>query len=289
MNQDSQMASIVACIDPSPYAAAVCDYAVWATQQLQAPLVLLHVLDKAQHTHTPDLSGSIGLGSQEMLLQQLVELDEKHSKLALERGNEMLDIATIRAEQRGLTQINKVLRHGSLLDTLKQSLPQIRLVVLGKRGYSSAQEHGHLGLHVEQVIRSIEVPILLTQQAYKAPQRIMLAYDGSSTAEQSLERLALSPLCRGLPVHLVFASGRAETGLEQLTQAAERLIAAGFNTKTAIVEGDPAQVLNQYQQEHHIDLLVMGAYGHSRLRQFFLGSTTTAMLSHAKCSLLILR
>ncbi|WP_372628034.1 universal stress protein, partial [Arsukibacterium sp.] len=45
----------------------------------------------------------------------------------------------------------------------------------------------------------------------------------------------------------------------------------------------------QYQQEHHIDLMVMGAYGHSRIRQFIVGSTTTAMISKAKCSLLILR
>ncbi|WP_423187252.1 universal stress protein [Alishewanella sp. d11] len=289
MTQDITAASVVACIDASPYAQAVADYAVWAAQQLLAPLALLHAIDKAQHTHTPDLSGSIGLGSQELLLQQLAELDEKHSKLALERGREMLDSAQARAAQRGLTDINEVLRHGSLLDTLKQWLPEIRLVVLGKRGYSSAQEHGQLGLHVEQVIRSIDVPILLTQQAYKAPQRIMLAYDGSATAQKSLERLAASPLCRGLPVHIVFASDKAEASAEQLVAAAALLSQAGFETKTAIVAGEPAAVLHQYQQEHHIDLLVMGAYGHSRLRQFFLGSTTTAMLSQAKCSLLILR
>jgi nucleotide-binding universal stress UspA family protein len=34
---------------------------------------------------------------------------------------------------------------------------------------------------------------------------------------------------------------------------------------------------------------VMGAYGHSRIRQFILGSTTTAMLSKARCSMLVLR
>ena len=48
-------------------------------------------------------------------------------------------------------------------------------------------------------------------------------------------------------------------------------------------------VLHQYQQEHVIDLLVMGAYGHSRIRQFIVGSTTSAMICNAKCALLILR
>ncbi|MCC5452485.1 universal stress protein [Rheinheimera sp. UJ51] len=278
---------VIACIDPSPYAEAVCDYAVWAAKQLQAPLTMLHAIDKAQHTQTPDLSGSIGLGSQEVLLQQLAELDEKHSKLALERGRLMLDAAKARAEQAGVASVDERLRHGSLVESLKATEDDTRLVVMGKRGLSSADAHGQLGLHVEQVIRSLHRPILLTQQHFKTPQRIMLAFDGSATAQKSLDMLAASPLCKGLPVHLVFA-GMPEQA-PALDEAAILLQQAGFETKTAVVAGDPEEVLHQYQQEHHIDLLIMGAYGHSRIRQFIVGSTTTAMLSKAKCSLLILR
>ena len=278
---------VIACIDPSPYAEAVCDYAVWGAKQLQAPLTMLHAIDKAQHTQTPDLSGSIGLGSQEVLLQQLAELDEKHSKLALERGRLMLDAAKARAEQAGVASVDERLRHGSLVESLKATEDDTRLVVMGKRGLSSADAHGQLGLHVEQVIRSLQRPILLTQQYFKTPQRIMLAFDGSATAQKSLDMLAASPLCKGLPVHLVFA-GMPEQA-PALDEAAILLQQAGFETKTALVAGDPEEVLHQYQQEHHIDLLIMGAYGHSRIRQFIVGSTTTAMLSKAKCSLLILR
>ncbi|NPZ02087.1 universal stress protein, partial [Pseudomonas aeruginosa] len=44
-----------------------------------------------------------------------------------------------------------------------------------------------------------------------------------------------------------------------------------------------------YQKEHGIDLLVMGAYGHSRIRQFLVGSTTTSMLRTTISPLLLLR
>ncbi|MDP5776249.1 universal stress protein, partial [Pseudomonas aeruginosa] len=44
-----------------------------------------------------------------------------------------------------------------------------------------------------------------------------------------------------------------------------------------------------YQNEHAIDLLVMGAYGHSRIRQFLVGSTTTSMLRSTTSPLLLLR
>lgn len=280
---------VMACIDASPYAEAVCDYAVWAARRLAVPMAVIHVLDKAQHTHTPDLSGSIGLGSQEVLLQQLAELDEKHGKLAMERGRLMLDAAKSRAEQAGVDGVDERLRHGTLVETLVELEEETRLLVLGKRGFSSADAHGHMGLHVEQVIRSLHKPILLTQQSYKEPQRIMLAYDGSATALKGLEMLAASPLGKGLPVHLVMAGANIEAAQQQMETAAHILRNAGFETKVAIVGGEPDDVLNQYQQEHHIDLMVMGAYGHSRIRQFIVGSTTTAMISKAKCSLLILR
>jgi nucleotide-binding universal stress UspA family protein len=280
---------VMAAIDASPYAEAVCDYAVWAARRLAVPMAVIHVLDKAQHTHTPDLSGSIGLGSQEVLLQQLAELDEKHGKLAMERGRLILDAAKNRAEQAGVNGVDERLRHGTLVETLVELQDETRLLVMGKRGFSSADAHGHMGLHVEQVIRNLHKPILLTQQRYQEPQRIMLAYDGSATALKGLEMLAASPLCKGLPVHMVMAGANVEAAQQQVETAADILRNAGFDPKVVIVAGEPDEVLNQYQQEHHIDLMVMGAYGHSRIRQFIVGSTTTAMISKAKCSLLILR
>ncbi|CAD5379127.1 hypothetical protein OF001_U400018 [Pseudomonas sp. OF001] len=40
------MTHVMACIDGSPSAAAVCDYAAWASQRLTAPLTFLHVIDR---------------------------------------------------------------------------------------------------------------------------------------------------------------------------------------------------------------------------------------------------
>ncbi|HBA3786190.1 TPA: universal stress protein, partial [Escherichia coli] len=44
-----------------------------------------------------------------------------------------------------------------------------------------------------------------------------------------------------------------------------------------------------YAEENAVDLIVMGAYGHSRLRQFFIGSHTSEMLQKKQQPLLILR
>ena len=106
------MNQIMACIDGSAQAAAVCDCAAWASLQLDAPLTLLHVLDQQQYPAAGNLSGIIGLGSREYLLEELAALDEKRSKLALEEGRMMLDSARQRVITAGIAQPDVRQRHG---------------------------------------------------------------------------------------------------------------------------------------------------------------------------------
>src|SRR5690554_1184105 len=79
MNQkgEANMLRIVACIDGSRAAPAVCDYAAWASRHMETPLMLLHVLDEGRYPAEPDLAGSIGLGSREHLLDELADLDRR--------------------------------------------------------------------------------------------------------------------------------------------------------------------------------------------------------------------
>ncbi|MFX8930046.1 universal stress protein, partial [Acinetobacter baumannii] len=44
-----------------------------------------------------------------------------------------------------------------------------------------------------------------------------------------------------------------------------------------------------YAEQHQIDLIVVGAYGHSKIRQFFIGSTTTKVITSANKPVLLLR
>jgi nucleotide-binding universal stress UspA family protein len=52
--------------------------------------------------------------------------------------------------------------------------------------------------------------------------------------------------------------------------------------------GKPAgHVLESYALSHRADLLVMGAYGHSRLREFVLGGATKSLLSRPPLPILL--
>ncbi|NEX14929.1 MAG: universal stress protein UspA, partial [Prosthecochloris sp.] len=123
------MTKVIACIDGSPVAPAVCDAASWASLSLEAPLTLLHVLDRSEYPVKGDLSGNIGLGSREHLLDELVSLDEQRGRLALEHGKHMLEAAKIRAEEHGAKDLSKLQRHGNLLETLQELESDTRLLV----------------------------------------------------------------------------------------------------------------------------------------------------------------
>ncbi len=283
------MNNVMACIDGSPQASAVCDCAAWASRQLDAPLTLLHVLDQQQYPATGNLSGIIGLGSREYLLEELAALDEKRSKLALEEGRMMLDAAKHRVVGAGVAQPEVRQRHGDLVESLRDLESDIRLLVIGKQGEDSGTDLQLIGSQLESVIRTLHRPILVTPASFSVPTSVMLAFDGSATTRKGVEMLASSPLFKGIPIHLVMVGDDTGDSRTLLESARDALVAAGFEVHIAIRAGEVEPTLHAYQAEHNIGLLVMGAYGHSRIRQFLVGSTTTSMIRSATTPLLLLR
>ncbi|HSX85591.1 MAG TPA: universal stress protein, partial [Cellvibrio sp.] len=186
--------NVIACIDDSCYAQAVCDYAAWSAQRMNAPLSLLHALDEPHGEGRKNLSGSIGFGAQEALLQELALLDEKRAKVAMEQGKHLLAAARERILALGLQNIETRQRHGDLLSTLKDIEEEIRMLVIGKRGADTEFAHGHIGSHVENVIRALHKPILIAQQTFIPPKNFMLAFDGSATTRKGVDMIAASPL-----------------------------------------------------------------------------------------------
>jgi nucleotide-binding universal stress UspA family protein len=284
------MTHVIACIDGSGITLAVCDYAAWASRRLDAPLNFLHVLGRSEYPVPADLSGNIGLGSREHLLQELAELDEKRSKLALEQGRLMLDAARARAVTAGVASpVTSRQRHGELVDTLLELQSDIRLLVMGRQGGQGDNLGEHVGSHLENVVRTLHRPILVIPSDYVEPQRILIAFDGSATTCKAVEMVAASPLFRGLPCHVVTVGTERDETRGQMEWARQTLATAGLDVTAAILPGDIEAVLCAYRQKHAIDLVVMGAYGHSKIREFLVGSTTTRMIRHTRVPLLLLR
>jgi nucleotide-binding universal stress UspA family protein len=283
------MTQVIACIDGSSITPAVCDYAAWASRKMDAPLEFLHVLGRSEYPIPADLSGNLGLGSREHLLQELAELDEKRSRVALEQGRLMLDAARARAVEDGVPNPTSRQRHGELVDTLIEFEHDVRLLVMGRQGEHGDSAGEHIGSHLENVVRTLHRPILVIPSDYTEPQRILIAFDGSATTRKAVEMVASSLLFRGLPCHLVMVGADKAEAREQLGWAQATLERAGFQVIAGIRSGHVEEVLCAYRTEHAIDLIVMGAYGHSKIREFLVGSTTTKLIRQSRVPLLLLR
>lgn len=291
------MDKVVACIDDTPDGGSVCAHAAWAARRLGAPLVLLHVLDlPVAPAPADDLTAPLGLGldAQQLLLGEVAVVDEQRAQRAREQGRLLLETACRQATQAGATPWELRQRHGALADTLAELEAEARLFVLGPGRHhleDSPAGRLHLDHGLERVLRAVQRPVLVGARRFEPPGRFMIAFDGSPGGRAMVECVATSPLLRGLPAHLVTADGNGDAGATPaaLQAAADRLAGAGFELQVARVPGEAQAALAAYQREHAIPLLVMGAYGHSRLRQLLLGSTTSTLLRSSAAAVLVLR
>ncbi|CDS54582.1 Universal stress protein UspA and related nucleotide-binding proteins [Polaromonas sp. CG9_12] len=284
------MNKVYACIDGLANSTAVIDWAAWSAQRLEAPLEMLHVLERTDRPLLTDYSGAIGLGAQDALLFELSALDAQRGKLAQEAGRQLLADARLRATAAGVVRLDVRLRHGELLDTVLEMEPDARLFVLGEHHHASGAVKIHLDHHVERVIRSVKRPVLVsTGAAFEEPKRFVIAFDGSPTSRTTVETVAHSPMLKGLPVIVAMAGEDTAQAQRQLEEAWQSLVTAGFEASRALLPGEPEDVLPGFVKAQGASLLVMGAYGHSRIRQLLVGSTTTTLLRLSEVPVLILR
>ena len=290
---------VFAALDLSTYAPSVAAYAAWAAARLGAGLEFLHAIDRAEApayadlsggSTQADLSGNLALGAQESLLAELVALDEQRGKLAQAHGRALLERLRDEAEAAHGVRAQVRQRHGALLETLQAMEPEMRMLAIGKRGEHADLAKGHLGGNLERVLRAVHRPMLVASRAFTAPTRFLIAFDGSATTRRCVEMVAASPLLRGLECDVLMAAGAADAARrDAMAWADTTLTAAGFAPRAQIVEGAADVAIARHVERERIDLLVMGAYGHSRIRSMILGSTTTQLLRTCPVPVLLLR
>ncbi|MFW6380184.1 MAG: universal stress protein [Halorhodospira sp.] len=283
------MSKVMASVDGSRSSPSVCDHAVWAAHRLQAPLTFLHAFRNPHGERERDLSGNLTFGARESLLDEMVELEEQRGKLARERARAILEDAMDRAREQGIENPGRLLRNGEVTDVLTGAQEEMRLLVLGKQGEDGDAEAQHIGSHLESTIRRVQKPILVAPLAFQEPERFLIAYDGSPAAQKVVDRITESPLLHGLEAHLLLVDADTAVNRERLLAPRQQLEGAGYTVYAEVRPGGIDDTVCTYRKEQDIHLMAMGAYGHSRLRRFFVGSTTTHMIMHSSTPLLILR
>ena len=281
---------VLACIDGSAVTGSVCDYAAWYASKLDISVALLHVSDVAASVRR-DLSGAIGINSRQSLLDELSELDEQRAQVVNSYSNALVQDAKSHI-QSGFKDINVCIyqRRGKLLPAIEYFQAKNRAIVMGRRGEDHKNSRINIGSQIETVARASNIPVLICSEKFKEPQSYIVAFDGSKTAMNAIQMLAKSNLLKGLQGHIVMVGHDNEASRKSLEDATAQLTTAGFNVDAhQLSELDAVDGLLGFQLDNNIDIIVVGAYGRSKLQHLFLGSTTTEIIASTLSPVLLVR
>lgn len=284
------MEKLIAFVDGSAYSQSVCDHAAWVAGRTGAAVELHHVLGRREGgSERANLSGNITLGARTALLEELTDLDAQRAKLSQKIGRAILDDARARLAEGGVEDVSVRLRSGDIIDTVTETESGAGLIVIGKRGEAADFAKLHLGSNLERVVRSSNKPVLVAARAFRPIERFMIAFDGGTSCMKAVDHVSRSPLFAGLTCRLLMVGADNAENRKALDDARAMLEAGSYAGEADILPGQPETVISDAVEREGIDLLVMGAYGHSRIRSLIIGSTTTEMVRSCKIPVILYR
>ncbi|MHC5307731.1 universal stress protein [Bartonella sp. LJL80] len=282
---------VLALIDSSIYGKTVCELAVWAAKAMDAPVCLLHVLDKSedQIVLPEDAEAGINVAMRSELIKELKDIDLAKARLAQKLGQMILDEAKGYMERHGVVEVETRLRHDTLLDALDVYAAKSSIIIMGKRGEDTSADVKRLGTNFESVVRSSEKPILVASQILRPIRRVMIAFDGGLLIQRAIDYICGHHLFSDATCIVAMAGRVSKETQGSFERSIAKLRSAGFDVLSYTTDKNPEQMLQEEVVDQNIDMLVMGAFSHSKLRKLFFGSVSQSIILKAKVPVLVMR
>ncbi len=117
-------------------------------------------------------------------------------------------------------------------------------------------------------------------------------------AKAGVDKLTLLEVVPSIRESIVTESGRVISPAEQIATCegrgqeylethAQALRQRGYTVKIATDVGPPAEAIVDHARIHRVDMIVMCTHGHSGLTRMLRGSVAHAVLTHARCPVLL--
>lgn len=287
----NEKTGVLAFINGVPPSNHVLDYSTWAAKKMRKTLKVIHNLDQQYMTSESDLSGTLTIGTKESLMEEIVELEHQENKLLQRKANLILENTSIVAKKNGVLNVETLLKKGRLVDTALELESETAVAVIGKYGqrHLNKSTENTVGHRVESLVRALKKPVLVVDKEFTEPKEILFAYDGSEPSRNALNLLETEGLFRNCRIHIVYVGEESDTSAVFLEEALKTLEHKKFSCTVTRMDGEPVQKLIEFSEEKNMDMIIMGAFSHSWLRDLIIGSFTSEMLHKATKPLLLVR
>jgi len=176
---------------------------------------------------------------------------------------------------------------GSPVDVICEKMHLVDLLVIGLRGEFAKWRQKLVGATLYAVVREWEKPILVTKQKHQKFTTILFAYDGSHKANKALQMAGFWAATLKLPLKVLSVHVKESLRNRVLQEAGAYLKPFGIDVELIGVAGNPEKQIARFSDEKQCDLIIMGAFGHSRIREAILGSTTEQVMRNPKIPVLL--
>ncbi len=279
------MQHILVGTDGSEYSKTACSYAFYLAGLLNARVTGIHVLD-SRMLEAPmmvDNTGWIGAETFGDQLHLFREITEKKGEAVSEAFNRLAESSGVEAPFR--------LCMGHPPSVILAEESDADLVIVGQKGEDAPWIGGMIGSTAERIARQSSKPCLVTPAAFHPITRILAAYDGSDHAREAL--IMAVDLAKTNHQELIMISVADGIPVDRNRRIADEGLALiqsyGITANVITESGDVRDRILAAIEEYECDLLFLGAYGHGRIREMILGSTTTQLIARAKIPVLLLR
>ena len=270
--------------DGSESASAAAGYAIELSTIFDSTIIALHVVD-VRLIEGPVLQtiGSMW-GDIPLPVHQ-----EGVTRTLRERGSKLLDALARRAQARE-RPIETSLEIGIVPEVIVEKARAVDLVVMGRRGEHAEFGSQPVGATVAGVARRSPRPVLVCPRGSDPLERPLVAYDGSDHATRALEIAVEYAEKRGCPLYLACVRDDVEEAKRTLEAACDFTRGHSVEPTALPLQGDAvAERILEVARDVEADLLIMGAYGKSRLKEFLMGSTTETLLASFQHPILLYR
>jgi nucleotide-binding universal stress UspA family protein len=206
--------------------------------------------------------------------------DDRKLAAAKAKADEWLARFAARCSEAGVTG-KPVQEAGDPAAAILAQAQRFDLVLLGLETYFRAMPGGGPCDTLDKVLQSPPRPVVAVPSALGDGGTAVIGYDGSLQAARTLATYVGTGLAGNYENVVVTIDEDFEEAARTAERAVDYLGLHGVPVTAKPVETrlDPASVLLDHAGQLKAGLVVMGAFGHSALREFFFGSTTRGVLS----------
>ena len=271
-------------IDGSPNSANAVDYGIYIAPKLEAALTGLHVIDilLIQGPMMTDISTTVGMPPYDGFFETIEASLKEKADLLLKDFEDRCRMAAIPCR----TQKNI----GKISDAIIEESENADLILMAKKGeHFHVKEGGVIGSVAEIVIRHSGKPVMVIGESFQVIESMGLAYDGSAPSRKALELSMMISEKASWPITVIIVSADKSRAAELSAQVEETIQQGSADCEVIISTGREADEILKFIKEGSVELMVMGAYGHNRLRELLLGSTTSQVIRKSPIPVLLIR